>query len=174
MTFWLLWNLWRSKMPIRPSDVKTLAGYEREAGIDTGAPLGTHQTNVERAEVREDEETGEPFIFALLRIDGGDAANRTIPRSFRWYAKKKETKEEQKRAQGFIRKQTMDFVKAALGKDMGTWSESVTLPDTKNDSYADTKESFETIASAIKGAGVEVTVTTQMKKDAAGKLQPTD
>jgi len=169
-------------MPIlKKEDIERIAQYERELGIDNGAPKGKHGVVIERAEVRQNKNTSASELFTLLRIKGGDGDNRTIPQTFRWNVSatkpdgSEKTAEELKRGNGFIRKQTLDFVRAALGKDMSSWPESVVgLPsgDATDDELA---EVFASVADAIKGRPVEVTVTQQMRKDAAtGERVETD
>ena len=155
---------------VKASDVKKLAEFEKGVGIDNGAPEGTHTVAVERAEVRRPEGEGFSSLFTLLRVKGGDADNRTIPISFRWDVSTTDAegneKDEKKLRQGrgFVRQQTMAFAKATLGKDIGSWPDSVLLPsdDSTDDEVA---EAFETIAEATKGLSLNVKVTNRKDSD---------
>ena len=164
---------------IKASDVAKLSQYERDAGIDNGAPLGKHNVKVERAEVRKDDK-GVPQIFTLLRVKGGDADNRTIPNSCRWFVN--ETNQDGsakdatkiKQGQSFVRQSTMSFIKAVLGKDIASWPDSVVLPG-DDVTLAEVAEAFATIAEAITGREASVEVTTRYEKDkATGKSVETD
>lgn len=154
-------------MPISPSELKNFAKYERDAGVDRGAPIGDHPSVIERAEVR-GEATEPPYIFTLLRIEAGDAKKRTIPLSLRWFAVAGDgeeiTTEKLNQRQGFYRKTTLDLLKGVFGKNPAEWPAEALIPGPK-DSEAEIRTVFTVLAGLLKGRGVQVKVTESKNSD---------
>ena len=153
---------------VKASDIKSLGIYEREAGIDNGAPIGEHQVVAEQSEVRVDK-LGNPVLFTLQRVKGGDFNKRTIPQTYRWFVAEVDgdgnakPKEKIASGNGFARKQTLDVLKAAFGKNIAEWPKEIEVLPGKDSTPEDVKEFFSMVAPVLKGRGFTVTVSAGMK-----------
>lgn len=151
----------------KASEVKAFRDFEKSAGVENGPPLGNHPSMIERAEVRDNADSGIPELFILFRVEDGEAANRTIPLTLRWYASTTDyktgmerTESEQKRSDGFVRSNPVALLKAVLGTDMGDWGDlELPLTDDEHDDIGFVRSCMEEWATVLKGSPVSITVS---------------
>ena len=154
---------------MKPSEVKSMAQYESELGVESGSPEGKHVCQVTKVTISRNDE-GAPVAVVLARVIEGEYERRIIPiRLAHWVATATgngEPKTEQRIKQGnsFVRMQTLRFLKAVFGQNYEDAPDYFELigPDDEPD---EAERIMQTWASALNEQYVGVTVKNQKDED---------
>ena len=72
-------------MPIDAREVANFNAYVAAVGADNGAPVGTHLTEVVKADVRTNENSGLPTLNLQCKIQDGEHENENIFVPLAWF-----------------------------------------------------------------------------------------